>query len=65
MGRACNRLRCILRRLPTVVIGFGQPSVFEEEFLTKSVDPVSRITINVWPPMLNVLSTRQPRETFV
>ena len=29
------------------------------------MDPVSRITINVWPPMLNVLSTGQPHRTFV
>ena len=30
-------------------------------FLTKSVDPVSRMTINVWPPMLNVWSMFQPK----
>jgi len=29
-------------------------------FLTKSVDPVSRITKNVWPPMLKVRSATQP-----
>lgn len=30
------------------------------ESLTRSVDPVSRMTINVWPPILDVWSTLGP-----